>query len=412
MENKSLKPKIRFKGFTEAWEQRKLTDFVEFFNGQTYSPADVQDNGTLVLRSSNVQNGEISREDSIFINNDVVNTSNVKIGDIIVVVRNGSRNLIGKHAQIKENMPNTVIGAFMTGIRTKNSSFVNSLLNTPIFEDEINKNMGATINQITGYMFSNMDFKIPNNVEQQKIGKLFETIDNLITLHQRKCDKLVNIKKSLLEKMFPKNGNNVPEIRFKGFTEAWEQRKLDEFGISTSGTSIESEFGEGEKYKVISIGSYSENSTYNDQGIRAKLSDKTKKRVLNKGDLTMILNDKTSSGRIIGRVLIIDKSDMYVFNQRTQRIEPYHDKYDAIFLYEMLNAPQIRNKIFKQSQGNTQIYVNWSTIKELEYLIPNIEEQIKLGHMFKQLDNLITLHQKKLNKLKNIKKSLLEKMFV
>ena len=131
-----------------------------------------------------MQNGEISREDSIFINNDVVNTSNVKIGDIIVVVRNGSRNLIGKHAQIKENMPNTVIGAFMTGIRTKNSSFVNSLLNTPIFEDEINKNMGATINQITGYMFSNMDFKIPNNVEQQKIGKLFETIDNLITLHQ------------------------------------------------------------------------------------------------------------------------------------------------------------------------------------------------------------------------------------
>ena len=195
-------PEIRFKGFTEAWEQRKLTDFVEFFNGQTYSPADVQDNGTLVLRSSNVQNGEISREDSIFINNDVVNTSNVKIGDIIVVVRNGSRNLIGKHAQIKENMPNTVIGAFMTGIRTKNSSFVNSLLNTPIFEDEINKNMGATINQITGYMFSNMDFKIPNNVEQQKIGKLFETIDNLITLHQKKLNKLKNIKKSLLEKMF------------------------------------------------------------------------------------------------------------------------------------------------------------------------------------------------------------------
>ena len=207
------------------------------------------------------------------------------------------------------------------------------------------------------------------------------------------------------------NKSLKPKIRFKGFTEAWEQRKLDEFGISTSGTSIESEFGEGEKYKVISIGSYSENSTYNDQGIRAKLSDKTKKRVLNKGDLTMILNDKTSSGRIIGRVLIIDKSDMYVFNQRTQRIEPYHDKYDAIFLYEMLNAPQIRNKIFKQSQGNTQIYVNWSTIKELEYLIPNIEEQIKLGHMFKQLDNLITLHQRKCDKLVNIKKSLLEKMF-
>ena len=139
------------------------------------------------------------------------------------------------------------------------------------------------------------------------------------------------------------------------------------------------------------------------------MSDKTKKRILNKDDLTMILNDKTASGRIIGRVLIIDKSDLYVFNQRTQRIEPYHDKYDATFLYEMLNAPQIREKIFKQSQGNTQIYVNWSTIKELEYMIPNIEEQVKLGHMFKQIDNLITLHQQKNMKGKNIMKNLLRK---
>ena len=179
-------PEIRFKGFTDTWEQRKLTEFVEFFNGQTYSPSNVQENGTLVLRSSNVQNGEITKDDSVYIDNKVVNTDNVKIGDIIVVVRNGSRNLIGKHAQIKLNMPNTVIGAFMTGIRTKNSNFVNSLLNTPIFEEEISKNMGATINQITGYMFSNMEFKIPSDKEQEQIGKLFNELDNLITLHQHK----------------------------------------------------------------------------------------------------------------------------------------------------------------------------------------------------------------------------------
>ena len=195
-------PEIRFKGFTDTWEQRKLTEFVEFFNGQTYSPSNVQENGTLVLRSSNVQNGEITKDDSVYIDNKVVNTDNVKIGDIIVVVRNGSRNLIGKHAQIKLNMPNTVIGAFMTGIRTKNSNFVNSLLNTPIFEEEISKNMGATINQITGYMFSNMEFKIPSDKEQEQIGKLFNELDNLITLHQHKLEKLKNMKKSLLNKMF------------------------------------------------------------------------------------------------------------------------------------------------------------------------------------------------------------------
>ena len=172
-----------------------------------------------------------------------------------------------------------------------------------------------------------------------------------------------------------------PQIRFKKYTKEWEQHKLEELGIATSGTSIESEFKEGEKYKVISIGSYSENSTYNDQGIRARSSEKTKKRILNKNDLTMILNDKTSIGRIIGRVLIIDEEDMYVYNQRTQRIEPYHDKYDATFLYEMLNAPQIRKKIYQKSQGNTQIYVNWSTIKELEYMIPELKEQKEIGQM-------------------------------
>ena len=184
--NSSNIPEIRFKGFTDVWEQRKLTSFVEFYNGQTYSPLNVQDKGTLVLRSSNVQNGEISKDDLVFIDSDVVNTNNVEIGDIIVVVRNGSRNLIGKHAQIKEKMTDTVIGAFMTGIRSKNSKFVNSLLNTRIFNDEINKNMGATINQITGYMFSNMEFKIPTNGEQSKIGELFTNLDNLITLHQHK----------------------------------------------------------------------------------------------------------------------------------------------------------------------------------------------------------------------------------
>jgi len=136
------------------------------------------------LRSSNVQNGEISKNDCVFISNKVVNSDNVQIGDIIVVVRNGSRNLIGKHAQIKENMPNTVIGAFMTGIRSKDSNFINALLSTQLFENEINKNMGATINQITGYMFANMEFFIPQNEEQKKLGNLFLNIDNLITLHQ------------------------------------------------------------------------------------------------------------------------------------------------------------------------------------------------------------------------------------
>ena len=184
--NNEIKPKIRFKGFTNTWEQRKLTEFVEFFNGQTYSPSNVQENGTLVLRSSNVQNGEITKDDSVYIDNKVVNTDNVKIGDIIVVVCNGSRSLIGKHAQIKRFMPHTVIGAFMTGIRSECPAFTNALLNTPHFDEEVAMSMGATINQITGYMFSKMEFTVPSIAEQETIGQYFEHLDHLITLHQRK----------------------------------------------------------------------------------------------------------------------------------------------------------------------------------------------------------------------------------
>ena len=169
-----------------TWEQRKLTEFVEFFSGLTYTPNDVQENGTLVLRSSNVSNGEVVDADNVYVNPQVVNSENVKVGDIVVVVRNGSRSLIGKHAQIKAFMPNTVIGAFMTGIRSECPEFTNALLNTSRFEEEIAMNMGATINQITGYMFSKMEFKVPCLDEQKKIGEYFEKLDNLITLHQRK----------------------------------------------------------------------------------------------------------------------------------------------------------------------------------------------------------------------------------
>ena len=186
MKTNRRKPSIRFRGFTDDWEQRKLTEFVKFYSGLTYTPDDVRETGILVLRSSNVKDAEIVDADNVYVNPQKAISENVQIGDIIVVVRNGSRALIGKHAEIKEKMPNTVIGAFMTGIRSECSSFVNALLDTPQFGKEIEKNMGATINQITGYMFSNMDFMIPTLTEQNQTGKFFKNLDNLITLHQRK----------------------------------------------------------------------------------------------------------------------------------------------------------------------------------------------------------------------------------
>ena len=125
----------------------------------------------------------------------------------------------------------------------------------------------------------------------------------------------------------------------------------------------------------------------------------------------MILNDKTTSGNIIGRVLLIEESGIYVYNQRTERIEINLDEYDPVFLYEMLNAPNIREKIIKQAQGNTQIYVNWTAISLLEYMIPSKEEQVKIGEYLHNISNLITLHQRKYDDTKLLKKYMLQKMF-
>ena len=196
-----------------AWEQRKFPEFVSFFNGLTYTPNDVQETGTLVLRSSNVKNGEIIDADNVYVNDRVVTTENVQEGDIVVVVRNGSRALIGKHAQIKTSMPNTVIGAFMSGIRSEHSSFVNALLDTVAFESEIAKNMGATINQITGYMFSKMEFRIPSGKEQERIGEYFQSLDHLITLHQQKLFLLKMYEKTFIIGLYESKGEEImPEL--------------------------------------------------------------------------------------------------------------------------------------------------------------------------------------------------------
>lgn len=195
-------PEIRFKRFSGEWEEKGLNNEVELFSGLTYSPSDIRNSGTLVLRSSNVKNGQLIEADNIYVNPEVVNCSNVVEGDIIVVVRNGSRSLIGKHAQVTSRMNNTVIGAFMTGIRSKQPAFINALLDTNMFTTEVEKNLGATINQITNGSFNSMVFMFPKEDEQQEIGNYFQKLDALINQHQRQITKLNNIKQACLSKMF------------------------------------------------------------------------------------------------------------------------------------------------------------------------------------------------------------------
>ena len=410
MTKKSDAPAIRFKGFSDAWEQRKLTEFVEFFSGLTYTPNDVQENGTLVLRSSNVSNGEVVDADNIYVNPQVVNSENVKVGDIVVVVRNGSRSLIGKHAQIKAFMPNTVIGAFMTGIRSECPEFTNALLNTSRFEEEIAMNMGATINQITGYMFSKMEFKVPCLDEQKKIGEYFEKLDNLITLHQRKFEKLTNVKKSMLEKMFPQNGSSYPEIRFKGFTDPWEQRKLGDIGKARSGVGFPDADQGGVTgvpfFKVSDMnldGNENEMIVANNYVTAEQIADHRWSPIT---ELPAIFFAKVGAAVMLNRKRLCRFPFLLDNNTMAYSLSP--TKWDADFAKALFGTVDLTSLV---QVGALPSY-NAGDVESMGIYLPSLFEQEQIGAFFKLLDNLITLHQRELEKLQNIKKSMLEKMFV
>ena len=392
---KQNKPAIRFKGFTDAWEQRKLTEFVEFFSGLTYTPNDVQENGTLVLRSSNVSNGEVVDADNVYVNPQVVNSENVKVGDIVVVVRNGSRSLIGKHAQIKAFMPNTVIGAFMTGIRSECPEFTNALLNTSRFEEEIAMNMGATINQITGYMFSKMEFKVPYLDEQKKIGEYFEKLDHLITLHQRKYDKLQVLKKAMLEKMFPKNGSSVPEIRFKGFTDAWEQRKLGEVveRITRKNENLESTLPLtiSAQYGLIN------QNEFFDKRIASK--DVSGYYLVRNGEFAY--NKSTSSDAPWGAIKRLDSyesgvlSTLYIVFKILDERKTSSD-YIVTYYNTDLWHKGIQAIAAEGARNHGLLNVAPADFFETNLTMPkDYAEQQQIGSFFQQLDHLITLHQRK-----------------
>jgi len=409
MTKKPDAPAIRFKGFSDAWEQRKLTEFVEFFSGLTYTPNDVQENGTLVLRSSNVSNGEVVDADNIYVNPQVVNSENVKVGDIVVVVRNGSRSLIGKHAQIKAFMPNTVIGAFMTGIRSECPEFTNALLNTSRFEEEIAMNMGATINQITGYMFSKMEFKVPRLDEQKKIGEYFEKLDNLITLHQRKFEKLTNVKKSMLEKMFPQNGCSYPEIRFKGFTDAWEQRKLEDYLTVSAEKNTGNIYGRSD---VLSVsGDYGIVNQIEFQGRSFAGASVSNYGVVQTGDVVYTkspLNSnpygiiKTNKGKpgIVSTLYAVYHPKENAFSDFIQVYFEQHARMNN-YMHPLVNKG-----------AKNDMKVSAENALKGPVCFPSRIEQESISAFFSVLDNLITLHQRELEKLQNIKKSMLEKMFV
>ena len=421
MKERLKAPELRFPGFTDDWEERKLGDEVTFFSGLTYSPDNIVESGsTLVLRSSNVKNGEIVDADNVYVENEAVNSDNVQVGDVIVVVRNGSRNLIGKHAQIKKEMDDTVIGAFMTGERSDTPYFINALLDTEQFTREIYKNLGATINQITTGAFKKMQFVVPKNkTEKEQIGNFFKQIDDTIALHQRKLDLLKEQKKGYLQKMFPKNGAKVPELRFAGFADDWEERKLIDVKDNEDRYSYTGgPFGSDLKYsdyteigvRIIQLQNIGDGKFVNDYKI---YTSEEKARSLNSN---LIYPGEIIIAKMadpLARATILPKIEpKYLMASDGIRLKISTDYFDNYYILTLINSDVFRKEALNNSTGTTRKRIGLVTLGNLPMMIPSFEEQQKIGSFFKQLDETIALHQRKLDLLKEQKKGFLQKMFV
>ena len=403
MTKKSSTPAIRFKGFTDTWEQRKLGNVANYRRGSFPQPygksewydgdgampfvqvADVSDEMNLV-ENTKQKISMLAQPMSVFAGkNTVLVTLQGSIGRV-AITQYGA--FVDRTVLIFEKYKEKIDTTFWAYIVKQK------------FIDEARKAPGGTIKTITKEALSDFDLSIPNYKEQQQIGTFFKQLDNLITLHQRKYDKLTNVKKSMLEKMFPKNGSNVPEIRFKGFTEAWEQRKLGDVAKYRNGKAHENDISEQGKFIVVNSKFVSTN------GEVRKFSNKQIEPLF-KNEIAFVLSD-VPNGRAIARTFLVDKNDKYTLNQRIAGITPIEGTC-PYFLHILMN----RNKYFLQfDDGAKQTNLSVDDVIEFAEYYPSSEEQQQIGNFFRQLDNLITLHQRELEKLKNLKKACLEKMFV
>ena len=277
------------------------------------------------------------------------------------------------------------------------------------FEDEARKAPGGTIKTITKEALSDFELKIPSYEEQGKLADYLMNLDHLITLHQRKYDKLQVLKKAMLEKMFPKNGSSVPEIRFKGFTDAWEQRKVSEVAEICAGgtpsTGIEKYWHPKEIPWLSSGEVHKKYITYTDNKISVEGLNNSSARMIPANSVLIALagQGKTRGTVAINRISLTTNQSIaaMIFSK------------EIVPEFVFCNLENRYEEIRRMSSGDgSRGGLNKQIVGEIEIPYTSKEEQAKIGAYFSKLDYLITLHQRELEKLQNIKKSMLEKMFV
>ena len=405
-------PAIRFKGFSDTWEQRKFSDLVQIERGGSPRPIDdfITDSpdglNWVKIGDAPAQGNYITKTAEKIKPEGLSKTREVHPGDLILSnsMSFGKPYIMGIDGCIHDGwllIRNTY--------KVFDLTFLCHLLGTPQMIIQYKSlAAGSTVNNLNKELVGNTVVTIPTIKEQRVLGQYLETLDNLITLHQRKYDKLTNVKKSMLEKMFPQNGSNAPEIRFKGFTEAWEQRKLGNVANYRRG-SFPQPYGKSEWYDGDGAMPFVQVADVSDE---MNLVENTKQKISMLAQPMSVFAGKntvlvTLQGSI-GRVAITQYG---AFVDRTVLIfEKYKEKIDTTFWAYIVKQKFIDEA--RKAPGGTIKTITKEALSDFDLSIPNYKEQQQIGTFFKQLDNLITLHQRELEKLKNLKKACLEKMFV
>jgi len=401
------KPIIRFKGYQDDWEQRKLGEVCEIKDSARIPNSEWSESGVPYIRASDVTNE--NTDGVLFISQEryefYKNRTGAPTKDDVLFNGGGE---IGKSLLITDKKPIYVQGGAVLYARTsKSRELVGQYLKT-YFETTNAKSYvdtasaGGTMRHFTLKPSQMMRILMPSVEEQEKIGEYFANFDHLITLHQRKCDETKRLKKYMLQKMFPQNGEKVPEIRFSGFTDDWEQRKVCNITTSYSGGTPKSgytEYYDGDIPFIRSGEIYSDKTELFITELGMKNSSA---KMVHEGDILYALYGATSGE--VSRA----KLDGAI-NQAILAIVP-NDDINANFLVEWFRKEKdkITDTYLQGGQGNLSAQI----IKELEVTIPSYDEQNKIGLYFEQLNTLITLHQRELENLQNIKKFMLGKMFV
>ncbi len=412
MTKKASTPALRFKGFTYTWEQRKLGEVGETYTGLSGKTKDDfgHGNGKFVTYMNVFTNtvGLSDMTEAVEIDD---SQNKVRFGDVLFTTSSETPEEVGMSSVWLGSSENIYLNSFCFGYRPT-INFDLYYLAYMLRSSSMRKKITFLAQGISRYNISknkmmDIEIPIPPIEEQKQIGSYFRNLDRLITLHQRKYDKLTNMKKSMLEKMFPKNGANVPEIRFKGFTDAWEQRKLGEAVQEVTRNDATSDA----PIMMITANNgfieQSERYAFNNAGESLK-----KYILLEKGELAY--NHGASKLRPYGSCFTLTTSE----NARIPFV--YHcfsaDEQNSEFLSIELNGADVENQLRRIVSSGARmdglLNISFQEYVSVSVLLPTIEEQNKIADFFKNLDRLITLHQRELEKLKNLKKACLEKMFV